>query len=267
MIKSPLRYPGGKSRAVKFIAPLIPDFKEYREPFIGGGSVYFHVRQKYPRRSYWINDLYYELFQFWAQSKIDVEKVVGQVIEWQQTHTNGKVLHRFLLDNINDFSALETAGAFFILNRITFSGTSESGGFSNHAFEERFTPSSIERLRKVEQVLKNTKITNLDYQQVVEAKGDHVFIFLDPPYYSATKSALYGKNGNLHKTFEHERLAKVLKNTSHKWLMTYDNSDYIQELYSFAHISTRELSYGMRNIKDVPRQKEQEIFISNYMED
>ena len=33
MIKTPLRYPGGKSRAVKTIGPLIPDFQEFREPF------------------------------------------------------------------------------------------------------------------------------------------------------------------------------------------------------------------------------------------
>lgn len=32
MIKSPLRYPGGKSRAVKIISPIIPEFKEFREP-------------------------------------------------------------------------------------------------------------------------------------------------------------------------------------------------------------------------------------------
>lgn len=43
MIKSPLRYPGGKSKAIKFIAPLIPKFKEYREPFLGGGSGYNYL--------------------------------------------------------------------------------------------------------------------------------------------------------------------------------------------------------------------------------
>ena len=113
-------------------------------------------------------------------------------------------------------------------------------------------------------LLTDTQITNLDFQEVIETEGEEVFIFLDPPYYSASRSALYGKNGHLHKNFEHERLAAVMKNTNHKWLMTYDNSEYIRELYSFAHIFTWELTYGMRNVTDDSQQKEKEIFISNY---
>lgn len=265
MIKSPLRYPGGKSRAIKFIAPLIPDFEEFREPFIGGGSVFFYVKQNYPDKKYWINDLYYKLFQFWSQSKTNIDEVVEQVVIWKDQYPNGKELHRFVLDNMSDFSEKEIASAFFILNRITFSGTSESGGFSNQAFLKRFTPSSIERLKLIDAVLKDTTITNLDYQEVVEKKGKKVFIFLDPPYYSATKSSLYGNKGNLHKYFDHERFADVMKKTKHKWLITYDNSDYIKDLFSFAHIFTWELTYGMRNVTKNSKQKETEIFISNYL--
>ena len=115
------------------------------------------------------------------------------------------------MSNINEFDDLNKATAFFVFNRITFSGTSESGGFSNAAFERRFTQSSIERVKSLSSILSKTKITNLDYQNLLEAEGEKVFIFLDPPYYSSTKSALYGKNGNTHKTFDHERFAKVFK--------------------------------------------------------
>ena len=266
MIKSPLRYPGGKSRAIKYIAPLIPEFKEFREPFIGGGSVFFYVKQKFPQKKYWINDLYYKLFQFWSQSKNNLETVVTQVIEWKDKYQDGKELHGFLIENSNNFSPIEIASAFFVLNRITFSGTSESGGYSNQSFLKRFTPSSIERLKLIDKVLEDTKITNLDFQPIIEKKGEAVFIFLDPPYYSATKSALYGKNGNLHKGFDHERFAKVMKNCPHKWLITYDNSDYIKEMFSFANVFTWELTYGMRNVIENSEQKEKEIFISNYLE-
>ena len=113
--------------------------------------------------------------------------------------------------------------------------------------------------------MEQVKITNWDYQQVVEAAGENVFIFLDPPYYTATKSALYGKNGNLHKNFDHERFAQVMQNCKHPWLITYDNSPYIRELFSFAHIFTWELTYGMRNVTQNSTQQEKEIFISNYL--
>ena len=264
MIKSPLRYPGGKSRAIKFITQLIPEFKEYREPFVGGGSVFVYLKQRYPNRKFWINDIYENLYLFWKYAKKEPEKLIEQIQYWKNNTTNGKDLFKYLSENINNFNELKKAAAFFVFNRITFSGTTESGGFSNAAFNKRFTQSSIERVKALSQILNNTKITNFDYQQVVEEEGEDVFIFLDPPYYSATKSALYGKNGNLHKTFDHERFAEVLKNTKHKWLITYDDSEYIRDLFSFANIREWNLTYGMRNVGDNGNQKGKELFISNY---
>ena len=38
-LKTPLRYPGGKSRAVQKLFQFLPkDITEFREPFLGGGS-------------------------------------------------------------------------------------------------------------------------------------------------------------------------------------------------------------------------------------
>lgn len=178
---------------------------------------------------------------------------------------DGKELHKYLTNNIDKFDNLKRATAFFIFNRITFSGTTESGGFSNEAFRKRFTTSSIERVKLLSKILPNTKITNSDYKKVIETNGNNVFIFLDPPYYSATKSALYGKNGNLHKGFDHERFANILKNTEHKWLITYDDSTYIRKLFSFANIISWDLTYGMRNVNKNSNQIGKELFISNYI--
>jgi len=264
MIKSPLRYPGGKSRAIKFIAPLIPDFDEFREPFVGGGSVFVYLKQKFPDKKFWINDIYENLYHFWLQAQQNPEELIEQIQFWRDNSKIGKELHKYLLENIDDFDSLKKAAAFFVFNRITFSGTTESGGFSNAAFNKRFTQSSIERVKALSYILNNTKITNLDYQEVIETEGENVFIFLDPPYYSATKSALYGKNGNLHKIFEHERFAEVLKNTKHKWLITYDDSEYIRDLFSFANIKKWNMTYGMRNVGTNGNQIGNELFISNY---
>jgi len=264
MIKSPLRYPGGKSRAVKTIAKLIPDFDEFREPFLGGGSVFIYAKQRYPTKKFWVNDIYFELYKFWEMAQKDVNSLIDKIYEWREKFPVGKELHQFLNKNIETFNDTERAAAFFIYNRITFSGTSLSGGFSEHAFAGRFTESSIQRLNKFAEVIKDSKITNLDYEEVVNAKGKNVFVFLDPPYYSATKSALYGKNGNLHKGFDHERFANVMQKCSHKWLITYDDSKFIRELFSFANITTWNLTYGMRNVNENSDQNGKELFISNY---
>lgn len=267
MIKSPLRYPGGKSRAINTIANLIPDFEEFREPFVGGGSVFIYAKQKFKDKKFWINDLYFDLYKFWEVSQKDIQNLISQIYLWREKFDDGKQLHKFLNENLMSFNDLERAAAFFIYNRITFSGTSLSGGFSQAAFEERFTESSIQRLRDISQVLSDAVITNYDYSDVVKKEGENVFIFLDPPYYSATKSALYGKNGNLHKSFDHERFAETMKSCNHKWLITYDDCEYIRELFSFAKIIPWNLTYGMRNVNVSSSQKGNELFISNYLEE
>jgi DNA adenine methylase len=265
MVKSPLRYPGGKSRAIRIMSKLIPEFDEYKEPFLGGGSLFVYLKQKYPDETFWINDLYEPLYHFWTETKDNVEFLIDIVEKWKSDYRKGKDLHLFIQENIGKFDAIQTAAAFFIFNRISFSGTSESGGYSEAAYKGRFTESSIERVRLLSSVLKNTKITNLDYQGVVEQKGENVFLYLDPPYFSAKKSALYGKNGSLHKTFDHYRFADVMKNCKHRWLITYDNSEFIKELFSFANIFEWDMKYGMRNVTKNSNQSERELFISNYL--
>ncbi len=264
MIKSPLRYPGGKSRFVHLIGHLVPPFVEFREPFVGGGSVFLYLKQKFPNSQFWVNDLYPELYFFWKHCQKDVTVLMKQIGKWRMEFAEGKELYHFLAENIASFNEMEKAAAFFIFNRITFSGTTEAGGYSAQAFKGRFTDSSIERLRGFSVLLDNIHITNFDYASVVEAPGNSVFLFLDPPYYSATKSALYGKNGKLHKVFDHQRLANVLKDCSHQWLLTYDDSEYIRELYEFANIFSWDLTYGMRNVNKNSNQVGKELFISNY---
>jgi DNA adenine methylase len=199
-------------------------------------------------------------------SKKDIDSVVNQIWEWRDNYSNGKELHKYLVENMNSFDNIKKASAFFIFNRITFSGTSESGGYSEQSFKGRFTTSSIDRVKNLKNILRSTKITNLDYQEIIEEKGKNVFIFLDPPYYSATKSALYGKNGALHKTFDHFRFAEVMKRCKHNWLITYDDSPFIRELFSFAYQNSCDLTYGMRNVTATSNQNGKELFLSNYLE-
>jgi DNA adenine methylase len=266
MIKSPLRYPGGKSRAVDLIASLLPEFDEFREPFLGGGSVLLSTKQKKPDKKFWGNDLYWELFKFWKAAQSDIDLLIMKIYEWRNKYLVGKKLYQFLNQNLTHFNDLEQAAAFFIYNRITFSGTTLSGGFSEAAFNLRFTESSIRRLIPFAGMIQNTAITNFDYKEVIATSGKNVFIFLDPPYYSATKSALYGKNGDLHKSFNHSEFAEVMKNCNHKWLITYDDSPYVRKLFSFANIIPWKLTYGMRNVTEHSDQNGSELFISNYLE-
>ena len=55
-----------------------------------------------------------------------------------------------------------------------------------------------------------------------------------------------------------------MKNCKHKWLITYDDSRYVKELFPFANIVNFELMYGMRNQTPTSSQKGNELFISNF---
>ena len=99
---------------------------------------------------------------------------------------------------------------------------------------------------------------------MLQAPGENVFIFLDPPYWSATDSKLYGVKGELHTSFEHERFAEAMRNCPHRWLITYDDSPKIRALFAFADIIEWELQYGMNNFKQTSAAKGREIFIKNY---
>ena len=265
--KSPLRYPGGKSKALAKIIPYIPlNISEYREPFIGGGSVFLAVKQLFGNRikRYWINDLNFDLCCFWLYAKTEIESLANEVDRIKQKRTDGRELFNHFTREDLKLSDFERAVRFFVLNRITFSGTVDSGGYSQQAFERRFTNSSIERLRNLSVYLSSVHITNGDYENLLFQDGENVFIFLDPPYLSATKSKLYGLKGNLHTTFDHERFAENMRRCPHKWLLTYDDSPKIRELFSFASITEWTLQYGMNNYKQECAAQGQELLIQNY---
>jgi len=266
MLKSPLRYPGGKSKAIQLIVNYLPDnYSEYREPFVGGGSLFIYLKQKFPHLKIWINDLNQELFLFWKIAQSNLLDLLEAVQKIKINRTNGRELFEDLATvKIEQLSDLQRAVRFFVLNRITFSGTVESGGFSQEAFHKRFTDSSIERLGKLGEVLQGVKITNLDYSEVLAAEGKDVFIFLDPPYFTATASKLYGKKGILHTCFNHQMFAEFMKQCPHQWLITYDDSPTIRENFALVHMYEWEMQYGMNNYKQSIAAKGKELFITNY---
>ncbi len=282
-VKSPLRYPGGKSRAIAQIMSHVPNqITEYREPFVGGGSVYLAMRQAGDRQiqRYWINDLNFDLYCFWWSAQNEIDLLAAAVDHCKQHYANGRDLFAHLTRSDLPLTPLQRAARFFVLNRITFSGTVDSGGYSRQAFEHRFTDSSIDRLRKLASQLSPpesppelppesssvspVQITNIDYEELLFHAGDDVFIFLDPPYLSATKSKLYGTKGNLHTAFDHERFANKMRQCPHQWLITYDDCPEIRRLFDFANIVEWTLQYGMNNYKQNGAASGRELMIKNY---
>lgn len=270
-IKSPLRYPGGKSRAIKFLSQFLPkDIDEFREPFFGGGSFSLYLAQnpRYKQTKVYANDINSELFCFWQSLQMRSNELINGILELRNRFQNGRDLYRFILSRRESSLDTLTRGIdFFILNRITFSGVVDSGGYSQKAFESRFTPSSVERLKTTQGILGNFVFSNKDYAEFLHSESSDnksVFLFLDPPYFSATKSKLYGKKGVLHTGFDHQKLCENLKSTTHKFLLTYDDSEFIRELYRDFCVREWDLQYGMNNVARECAPKGRELLISNF---
>jgi len=139
MIKSPLRYPGGKSRAIALDLPLLPErITEFREPFVGGGSVFLAAKQQLPAspRLFWINDLNRDLICFWQAARDQNAALVEIVSSLRSRFAAGRELYAFLLDEQNSATDFDRAVRFFIMNRITFSGVMDSGSYSQQAYEQ-----------------------------------------------------------------------------------------------------------------------------------
>lgn len=274
-LKTPLRYPGGKSKATKTLAPWFPEnFKEYREPFIGGGSVAIYATQAYPNVPVWINDLYVPLYNFWVQLRDHGEDLsvllnaIKTKVSNYETQSDKDQAHKELFNqtkgDINTQDGLDRAASFFILNKCSFSGLTENSTFSPTASRSNFSFVGIEKLKEYSQLIKNWKITNLDYSEVMNVSGKDVFVFLDPPY--DIKDFLYGKDREMHKSFDHEIFAEKVYECPHKFMITYNLNDRLIEMYKHYHLREWKIRYSMahRGEKGTAENVKTELLVTNY---
>ena len=204
-LKTPLRYPGGKSRAVVKLLQYLPDLtqvKEFREPFLGGGSVALEITKRYPHIEIWVNDLYEPLYNFWCELQHngqDLQDVILSKKNFYPDPDTARKLFNQSKEEINDpdLSSFDRAVAFYIVNKCSFSGLTESSSFSEQASQSNFSFNGIDRLVEYSELIEGWTITNLSYERMLSDEKD-VFSYLDPPY--DIKDNLYGKKGDMHKS-------------------------------------------------------------------
>ena len=269
--KTPLRYPGGKSRACVKMDMYIPDlrdYKEYREPFLGGGSVAIHITKKYPHLDVWVNDLYEPLVNFWKTLQDDGDALYEQLQELKSKHPDpisAKDLFLKSKDTINesDQSNLSRACSFYIINKCSFSGLTESSSFSKQASDSNFSMRGIHKLPGYTKLIENWKITNGRYQQLL-TDDKTTFTYLDPPY--EIGSNLYGKKGNMHKGFDHDGFATICDRFIGPQLISYNSSQLIKDRFKEYQAGEFDLTYTMRSVGEYMREQKdrKELLLYNY---
>ena len=270
-LKTPLRYPGGKSRACVKMDQWFPDlrdYKEYREPFLGGGSVAIHITKKYPHLDIWVNDLYEPLYNFWRvlqDDGYDLYKRLQELKSRYPDQASAKGLFLEAKDVVSNYdeSNLFRATAFYVINKCSFSGLTESSSFSKQASVSNFSMRGIEKLPGYTQIIKNWKITNWSYESLL-TDDKECFTYLDPPY--DIGSNLYGKRGSMHRGFNHDDFAADCDRYIGDQLISYNSSQLVKERFKEYEVSEFELTYTMRSVGEYMREQKQrkELLLFNY---
>ena len=269
--KTPLRYPGGKSRACTKIGQFLPNmysYKEFREPFLGGGSVAIYLTKMYPSLSIWVNDLYEPLVNFWKEIQHSGEELYTTLSDLKIKHPSpdsakGLFLESKEIINSKDKSKLERAVAFYVVNKCSFSGLTESSSFSAQASDSNFSMRGIEKLTGYQEIIQDWKITNLSYEDLL-TDWRNTFIYLDPPY--DIKDNLYGKSGEMHKKFDHDKFAKDCDDHTADMMISYNSSQLIKNRFKDWNAVEFDLTYTMRSVGDYmsDQQARKELLLLNY---
>ena len=271
-LKTPLRYPGGKSRACVKMDPYFPDLREYtefREPFIGGGSVAIHVTKKYPHLKVWVNDLYEPLVNFWQQLQMFGPEMKDRLQELKSEHPDPDSAKRLFLESkeyLNDESNLDSlrrAVSFYVVNKCSFSGLTESSSFSKQASDSNFSMRGIEKLPGYSEIIANWRITNYSYDYLL-SEQDSTFVYLDPPY--DIKDNLYGKKGSMHKGFDHDKFAADCSICSMPQLVSYNSDQLVKDRFTDWNAAEFDLTYTMRSVGEYMRDQKsrKELLLFNY---
>ncbi len=257
----PFRYPGGKYYALKLLRPFwtAVEHDEYREPMVGGGSVFF-AKDKVKHN--WINDLHDDLIiTYKAMRDPDLrEELINLISNEQATKERHKEIKEFQPNN-----ELEIAYKYYYLNRTSFSGKMKSPAWGYRPVRSLPPERWKERILPCGEKLMGVDITNLDYDEVIQspAKENRVLMFLDPPYYKAKQESHYVCP---FKKEDHIRLMKSLKNTEHKFFLTYDDVEEVRQLYDWAYIYPINFFYRLDNSQDNKGNRNLgfELVITNY---
>lgn len=295
-MRSPFRYPGGKSKVQDVILKYMPSVvEEYREPFCGGGGIFFGLSPSLVKKR-WINDKnpglmeVYRAFRDRPEEFIERCRKIEPPREGEEevsTRGSGKPYNKRLgevFDRFKDDWGMDQALRYFFLNRTVWAGRVNY----DPAFKSRLYYSNpggwriVEREGYLESVaahVSGTEITSLEYQHVMCAGGDGVWIYLDPPYVVDTnlspKSKLYqfGFEKN-----DHDKFVEHCLDSKHKLCISYDDHEDVRRRFSDSrfHIYEASWTYSGTQVRSGEKLnadgkevkvKGKELIITNYPRD
>ncbi len=258
-LATPLRYPGGKGRFTPFVKQVMDtNFLtggHYAEPFAGGAGVALELLYQDYATHIHINDLDLAIYSFWKSAVENTDELCRKIYDVPVTIENWHV-QKSILSDPDNHSLLDLALATFFLNRCNRSGILNAGvigGLKQSGkwrLDERFNKKDlINRLETVGGYRDRIHVYNKD---AVDFIGDVVpnfpeksLMYLDPPYY-VKGSGLYR---NFYNHEDHVRIAATLKGVITPWIVSYDDTSQIRDIYAEYRKDFYSLSYTAQQKK------------------
>lgn len=252
---SPLRYPGGKNGLYPFVSNLIKENnysqKAYAEPYAGGCGLALKLLFEGVVNEIYLNDLDNSIYSFWYTILNQADEFCEWIYNLEITIDNW-YFYKNIFTNSKEYSSFEIAQATFYLNRTNVSGVLKGGviGGQNqngkYKIDARFNKVKlIEKINLIYSKRNNIhfyKLDAIDFLRKIK-NTDSIFIYLDPPYY-LKGSELYM---NFYKSADHIQLCEYLKEIDSEFILSYDNNNFIKEIYSEFKIYTFDISQSTSN--------------------
>ncbi|MGA4840637.1 DNA adenine methylase [Streptomyces sp. G45] len=238
---SPLRYPGGKARLAPYISHILarqrPRPHSYAEAFAGGAGAALRLLVDGEVDHIYINDLDPGISALW-RCIFDHTEQLAKKVEREEISVDAWRHHSEIYRNPTQKSDIELGFATFFLNRCNRSGILRArpiGGLEQDGkwkIDARFNREALAgRIRKLGEYSDKVSLSELDarsFIQQLEPKSADVLLYVDPPYL-LQGDRLYLDSLN---EDDHKQLAALLKQTSLRWLLTYDADRRVtEELY------------------------------------
>lgn len=215
MPKPFLKWAGGKTQILEQIINFLPEelhngsIKKYVEPFIGGGSVFFHIAHKYKIQELFISDINIELVIAYKtiQSHVnmlieiltDIENKYLSFDESQrkeyfyQTRTKFNWRKNYINFHAHNSEWIERTAQIIFLNKTCYNGLFRvnSKGEFNVPVGKYKNPTicDSENLKAVAEVLQSTEIYHRDFSEYGDLIDSNTFIYFDPPYRPLSKTS------------------------------------------------------------------------------
>jgi len=230
-----LKWPGGKRWFVCNHADLLPaEYGTYIEPFLGAGSVFFHLS---PRKAI-LGDVNSDLINVYQAIKKNWEEIEVGLRYHHRRHREDPEGYYYQMRDRDPRNSLTQASRLIYLNRTCFNGiyrVNRNGQFNVPRGSKDSVVINTDDFATIAKRLKKATLIAGDFEPLINRakKGD--FVFCDPPYtVRHNYNGFLKYNEVLFSWSDQERLAKALTKAAYrgtKVLCTNANHDSIRELY------------------------------------